>query len=96
MTVLHKVKFMQKFTFAINVESLNSTLLAKLLMQNCACAKYAKHVNEACKSFYRFIRVENSVPAKHIQQQYIDLFYIPDFLKPMKRPKNKNLKFLFA
>ena len=37
-----KLKIMQEFTFAINVECLHSSLHAKLLMHNCARAKHAK------------------------------------------------------
>ena len=37
-----KIKFMQDFTFAINVECLLSSLLAKLVMRDCACAKHTK------------------------------------------------------
>ena len=40
--VMQKLKFMQEFTFAINVERLHSSLHAKLLMHNCARAKHAK------------------------------------------------------
>ena len=40
-TVMQKFKFMQEFTFAINVECLHSSLQAKLLMHNCARAKNA-------------------------------------------------------
>ena len=40
--VMQKLKFMQEFTFAINVECLHSSLHAKLLMHNCACAEHAK------------------------------------------------------
>ena len=42
MIVMQIIKFMQKFTFTINVESFNSSLRAKLLMHNCARAKHAK------------------------------------------------------
>ena len=42
MIVIQKLKFMQEFTFAINVECLHSSLQAKLLMRNCAHAKHAK------------------------------------------------------
>ena len=42
MIVMQKLKFMQEFTFAINVECLQSSLHAKLLMYNCARAKHAK------------------------------------------------------
>ena len=38
MIVMQKLKFMQEFTFAINVECLHSSLHAKLLMHNCARA----------------------------------------------------------
>ena len=37
MIVMQKLKFMQEFTFAINVKCLHSSLQAKLLMHNCAC-----------------------------------------------------------
>ena len=40
--VMHKLKFMNEFTFAIIVECLHSSLQAKLLMHNCARAKNAK------------------------------------------------------
>ena len=39
---VQKVRFMQEFTFAINVAFLQSSLHAKLLTHNCACAKHAK------------------------------------------------------
>ena len=39
--VMQKLKFMEEFTFAINVECLHSNLQAKLLMHNCARAKCA-------------------------------------------------------
>ena len=42
MIVMHKLKFMQEFTSAINVECLHISLQAKLLMHNCARAKNAK------------------------------------------------------
>ena len=48
---MQKLKFMQEFIFAINVECLHSSLHAKLLMHNCARAKHAKHVFEAYKGF---------------------------------------------
>ena len=42
MLVMHKLKFMQEFTSAINVECLHISLQAKLLMHNCAHAKNTK------------------------------------------------------
>ena len=39
--VMQKLKFMQEFTSAINVECLHSSLQAKLLMHNCARVKNA-------------------------------------------------------
>ena len=42
MIVLQKIKFMQEFSYAINIECLHSSLQAKLLMHNCARAKHAK------------------------------------------------------
>ena len=42
MIVMQKLKFMQEFIFAINVECIHSSLHAKLLMRNCARAKNAK------------------------------------------------------
>ena len=42
MIIKQKLKFMQEFTSAINVECLHSSLQAKLLMHNCARAKHAK------------------------------------------------------
>ena len=42
MIMMQRIKFMQEFTFAINVECLHSSLPAKLLMHNCARAKHAK------------------------------------------------------
>ena len=42
MIVMQKLKFMQEFTSAINVECLHSSLQAKLLMYNCAHAKYSE------------------------------------------------------
>ena len=49
MIVMQKLKFIQEFTFAINVECLPSSLRAKLLMHNCARAKNAKTCFVACK-----------------------------------------------
>ena len=40
--VMQKIKFMQEFTSAINVECLHSSLQAKLLIHNCARAKNEK------------------------------------------------------
>ena len=51
MIVLQNLKFMQEFTFAINVECLHSSLHARLLMHDCARAKHAKHVFVAYKGF---------------------------------------------
>ena len=48
---MQKLKFMQEFIFAINVECLHSSLHAKVLMHNCARAKHAKHVFVAYKGF---------------------------------------------
>ena len=42
MIVMQKLKFMQEFTFAINVECPHSYLHAKLLMHNSARAKHVK------------------------------------------------------
>ena len=42
MIVMKKLKFMQEFTFAINVECLHCSLHGKLLMHTCARAKHAK------------------------------------------------------
>ena len=42
MVVMQKVRFMQEFTFVINVECLHSSLHAKLLTHSCARAKHAK------------------------------------------------------
>ena len=39
MILMQKIKFMQEFTSAINVECLPSILQARLLMHNCAGAK---------------------------------------------------------
>ena len=44
MIVMQKLKFIQEFTSAINVECLHSSLQAKLLMHNCARAKNAKNM----------------------------------------------------
>ena len=49
MVVMQKVRFMQEFTFVINVECLHSSLHAKLLTHNCARAKHAEHVFVAQK-----------------------------------------------
>ena len=51
MILLPKSKFMQKFTFAITVECLHSSLQAKLLMHNCARVKHAKTCFVAYKGF---------------------------------------------
>ena len=42
MIMMQKLKFRQAFTSTINVESLHSSLQAKLLMHNCKPAKHAK------------------------------------------------------
>ena len=47
--VMQKLKFMQEFISAINVECLHNSLLAKLLMLNCARAKMKNHVFVAYK-----------------------------------------------
>ena len=44
MIVMQKLKFMQEFTSAIDVECLHSSLRAKLLTHNCERAKNTKHV----------------------------------------------------
>ena len=44
MIVMQKIKFMQEFTSAINVECLHSSLQANILMHNCARAKNAKNM----------------------------------------------------
>ena len=44
MVVMQKLRFMQDFTFVINVEDLHSSLHAKRLTHNCARAKHAKNV----------------------------------------------------
>ena len=40
--VMQKLKIMQEFTFAMNIEWLHSSLQAKLLMHNCTRAKNTK------------------------------------------------------
>ena len=40
MIVKQKLKFIQEFSFVINVKYLQSSLQAKLLMHNCASAKH--------------------------------------------------------
>ena len=40
MIVMQKLKFMQEFTSATNIECLNSSLQAKLLLHNFARAKH--------------------------------------------------------
>ena len=42
MIEMQKLKFLEEFTFAINVGCLHGNLQAKLLMHNCARAKHAK------------------------------------------------------
>ena len=42
LVAMQKLKFMQEFTFAINVECLHSSLQAKLLMHNYARANHTK------------------------------------------------------
>ena len=42
MMVMQKLKFMEEFTSAVNVECLHSSLQTKLLMCHCARAKNAK------------------------------------------------------
>ena len=42
MIIMQKIKFMQEFIFAINIECLHSSLHAKLQMHNFARAKHAK------------------------------------------------------
>ena len=51
MTVMQKLKRMQEFTFAINVECLHSSLQAKLPMHDCTRAKHAKTCLMAYKGF---------------------------------------------
>ena len=59
MIVMQKLKFMQEFTSAINVECLHRTLQPKPLMHNCASAKNAKTCFVAYKGFWKLSRVEN-------------------------------------
>ena len=59
MIVMQKLKFMQEFTFAINIECLHSNLQAKLLMHNCARAKNAKTCFVAYKVIRKLSRVKN-------------------------------------
>ena len=72
MMVMLKLKLMQEFTSAINVEYLHSSLQAKLLMHNCARAKDSKTC--FCGKYRMF---EGSVVWKisaydtHIQEQQI-------------------------
>ena len=49
MIVMQKLKFMQEFTSAINVECLPGGMQARLLMHNCSHAKKQKHVFVAYK-----------------------------------------------
>ena len=44
MIVMQKLKFIQEFTFATNVECVHSSLQATLLINNCARAKNAKNM----------------------------------------------------
>ena len=62
---MQKMKVMQEFTFAINVEVLHRNLLAKLPMHNCARAKYAK---SSKSSIQRILQVQSSGHDARIQQ----------------------------
>ena len=66
MVEMQKLKFMQEFTFAINVECLHSSLHAKLLMHNCAGAKHAKRC--FC-SIYRILKAQSS--GKQVRMMHI-------------------------
>ena len=66
MIVMQKLKFMQEFIFAINVECLHSRLHAKLLMHNCARAKHAK---TCFKDFESSVEWKISAFDAHIQAQ---------------------------
>ena len=59
MIVIQKLKRMQEFTFATNVECLHSSLQEKLLMHNCASAKHVKHVFVAYERFCKLSRLED-------------------------------------
>ena len=49
--IMKKIKFMQELSCAISVDCLHCSLLAKLLMHNCARAKHAKTCFVAYKGF---------------------------------------------
>ena len=51
MITMKIIKFMQEFTFAINVECLHGSLQTKLIMHYCARAKHAKTCFIAYKGF---------------------------------------------
>ena len=66
MIVMQKIKFMQEFTFANNVECLHSSLHAKLLMHNCARAKDA---NTCFCSILRILKAQSS--GKQVRMMHI-------------------------
>ena len=70
MIVMQKLKFMQEYTFAINVECLHSSLHAKLLMHNCARAKHAKTCFcSIIKDFESSVGWKISAYDAHIEEQ---------------------------
>ena len=69
MIVLQKLKFMQKFTTAINVECLHSSLHAKLLMHTCNCAR-AKHAKTRFCSIERILKSQSSGKQVHMMHIY--------------------------
>ena len=81
---MHNLKLMQELTFAVNIECLQSNLLAKLLMHKYARAKHSKHVNIAYKGFSRSVEWKISAYDAQIQQQYVHICHMSDFSKSMK------------
>ena len=71
MIVMQNLKFMQEFTFAINVEYLQSSLHAKQLMHSYARAKHAKTCFCSIQRTLRVQPVEWKISAydAHIQKQ---------------------------
>ena len=55
---MHNLKLMQELTFAVNIECLQSNLLVKLLMHNCARAKHSKTCKYSIQRIFKINRAE--------------------------------------
>ena len=81
MIEMQKLKCMQEFTFAINVECLYSSLQERLPKRNCARAEHAKTCFCSIKDFESSVEWKISAYDAHIQQQLISICYMSNFSK---------------